>query len=159
MTKKILDPASGSRMFYFNKKDERVIFGDIRNENHVLSDGRQLHINPDVLMDFRDMPFDDEQFRLVIFDPPHLLYPSPNSWMAKKYGRLDKDNWREDLHKGFSESFRVLEPFGILVFKWNENDIPLKEILALTDQVPIAGHISGKASKTHWVLFMKDSNA
>lgn len=49
----VLDPASGSRMFYFDKADPRVLFGDIRSEQHVLSDGRALNITPDAMTDFR----------------------------------------------------------------------------------------------------------
>lgn len=36
----VLDPASGSRMMYFDKADDRVLFGDIRTESHILCDGR-----------------------------------------------------------------------------------------------------------------------
>lgn len=60
------------------------------------------------------------------------------------------------LSKGFAECFRVLEPCGILIFKWNETDIKVLEILALTPEKPIFGHKSGKASKTHWMCFMKE---
>jgi hypothetical protein len=35
--KLILDPASSMRSFYFDKKDSRVLFGDIRKkETHLL---------------------------------------------------------------------------------------------------------------------------
>lgn len=151
----ILDPASGSRMMYFDSSDQRVLFGDIRSEEHVLCDGRTLSINPDVLMDFRDMPFADETFSLVSFDPPHLVNAGPKSWQAAKYGRLSKDTWREDLSAGFAECFRVLKPHGVLIFKWNETQILVREILALTPEVPVFGHRSGKAAKTHWITFMK----
>lgn len=85
----VLDPASGSRMFYFDKADERVLFGDIRRETHVLCDGRALEVNPDEIMDFRDLPYPDASFRVVVFDPPHLLKVGEKGWMFKKYGRLD----------------------------------------------------------------------
>jgi hypothetical protein len=42
-----------------------------------------------------------------------------------------------------------------LVFKWNECDIPLKDVLECTTEKPLFGHPSGKAQKTHWVCFMK----
>jgi ubiquinone/menaquinone biosynthesis C-methylase UbiE len=74
--------------------------------------------------------------------------------MAKKYGRLGK-NWEEDIRKGFKEAFRVLEPEGVLIFKWNEDQIPVKKILGLTTEKPLFGHRSGKASKTHWISFIK----
>lgn len=75
--------------------------------------------------------------------------------MKDKYGELDKDTWREDLRAGFAECFRVLKPEGVLIFKWSEFDIPLKEILALTPEKPLFGHRSGKQQKTHWVTFIK----
>ena len=52
----ILDPCCGSKMFYFDKSDSRVLFGDIRQEEHTLCDGRTLSILPDQQMDFRDLP-------------------------------------------------------------------------------------------------------
>jgi len=155
--KLVLDPASSMRSFYFDKKDKRVLFGDIRaNETHLLTNGQTIHIQPDQVMDFRNIPYPDNSFQMVIFDPPHLLNLSEKSWIRKKYGVLNKDTWQDDLKKAFSECFRVLKPNGTLVFKWNETSIMLKEILALTNQKPIAGHPSGKRMGTHWVLFMKD---
>jgi len=156
MSQKILDPASGSRMFYFDKEDERVLFGDIREEEHTLSDGRRLVISPDMKMDFRELPFEDEKFAMVVFDPPHLTSLGKSSWMAKKYGVLDKEDWREDLRQGFSECFRVLRDEGVLIFKWNEYDIMVSEILKLVEHKPIFGHRSGKLSKTHWIVWMKE---
>lgn len=38
---------------------------------------------------------------------------------------------------------------------WNEYQIPVKEVLALTPVKPLIGHRSGKQSKTHWLVFMK----
>lgn len=153
----VLDPASGSRMFYFDRDDNRVLFGDIRSEQHVLSDGRALNINPDQLMDFRALPFPDETFRVVVFDPPHLVNTGPKSWQAAKYGRLRKDTWRDDLRSGFAECFRVLKPEGVLIFKWAEVQIPIGQILALTPARPLIGHRSGKQAKTHWVTFIKEA--
>ena len=151
----VLDPASGSRMFYFDKTDDRVLFGDIRSEQHVLCDGRALNINPDALTDFRDLPFEDDTFQVVIFDPPHLSNAGTNGWQAKKYGVLDGETWRDDLSAGFSECFRVLRPNGVLIFKWNETQIPVSQVLSLTDQKPLVGHRVGKQMKTHWITFLK----
>ena len=155
MEKKILDACAGSRMFWFEKENPEVIFGDIRNENHILCDGRKLDINPDIEMDFRNIPFDDESFNLVVFDPPHLTSLGKNSWMAKKYGVLDKINWPTDISKGFDECMRVLKTDGILIFKWNETDIKVSEILQHINFKPLFGHLSGKRSNTHWMCFMK----
>ena len=154
--KLILDPASSMRSFYFDKKDKRVLFGDIRvKETHLLTNGQTIHIEPDEVMDFRAIPYPDETFKAVVFDPPHMLNLSEKSWMRKKYGVLDKETWQDDLSKGFAECFRVLKDEGTLIFKWNEVSIPLKDILVLTPQKPVLGHPSGKRMGTHWVLFIK----
>ncbi|KCZ13865.1 methyltransferase domain-containing protein, partial [Acinetobacter baumannii] len=119
MNAQILDPCCGSKMMWFDRNNPNVVYGDIRKEEHTLCDGRTLVIEPDVLMDFRKMPFNDEQFSLVVFDPPHLVQAGKKSWLAAKYGKLSQD-WREDIQKGFSECFRVLVKGGVLIFKWNE---------------------------------------
>lgn len=150
----ILDPASGSRMMYFNSEDQRVLFGDIRTEVHTLCDGRTLEVRPSIVMDMTDMPFPDGSFKLVVFDPPHLRQAGPQSWQAKKYGKLPPD-WQSMLRSGFAECFRVLDNYGTLVFKWNEGQIPLADVLALTPHKPVCGNRSGKRSLTHWLVFMK----
>ena len=138
-------------MFWFDKKNKETIYMDNRKLEDVLCDGRKLEINPDIVADFRNIPFKDNTFHLVIFDPPHLLKVGEKSWLAKKYGKLDI-NWREDIKQGFKECMRVLKTNGILVFKWNEEQIKLKEILDVIDYKPLLGN---KRSKTHWLVFMK----
>lgn len=159
--KKILDACCGGRMFWFDKHSPQVLFTDIRAEEFTTGEGknkRNRKVLPDRLEDFRNMSHADESFKMVVFDPPHL-FVGANSYMGRIYGRLDKLTWKEDLRKGFSECFRVLEPFGFLIFKWNESDVPLKDVLTLTDRKPLFGHPSGKAQKTHWVCFMKAESA
>ena len=154
--KLILDTASSMRAFYFDKQDSRVVFGDIReDETHLLTNGQTIKIKPDHVMDFRAIPYPDETFQCVVFDPPHMLGLSEKSWMRKKYGVLQNDTWQDDIRQGFAECFRVLKTDGTLIFKWNEVSILLKDILALTDQKPVLGHPSGKRMGTHWVLFIK----
>lgn len=152
----ILDACCGSRMFWFDKQNPDVLFGDIRTEEHTLCDGRKLSINPDIDLDFTNMSqFKDGQFKLVVFDPPHLNSLGKNSWMAKKYGVLG-DNWEGDIAKGFSECFRVLQDHGVLIFKWNETQIKTRAVLKLTKEKPLFGHKSGKQANTHWICFMKN---
>lgn len=87
--KPILDLCCGSRMFYFNKEDPRVLFNDIRKVKTVLCDGRDFEINPDTQYDFTDLPFEDNSFSLVVFDPPHLLRNTGKSKFADIYGSLN----------------------------------------------------------------------
>ncbi|HEK0426859.1 TPA: class I SAM-dependent methyltransferase [Proteus mirabilis] len=143
-------------MFWFDKEDNRAIYSDIRAEKHILCDGRKLNITPDIIADFKNLPFPDGSFYQVIFDSPHLIRVGHNAWMFKKYGRLNKESWKDDLSKGFSEAFRVLKPGGALLFKWNETQIPIRQILALTDQKPTVVQRVGKNDKTHWISFLKE---
>lgn len=159
---RVLDPCCGSRMMWFDPQHPDVIFGDRRSETMTVTDNsrgnasgvRTIRIAPDTLLDFRALPYQDGTFRLVAFDPPHLVTAGPRSWLAAKYGKLSKD-WRDDLRAGFSECFRVLDAHGVLVFKWNETQVKLSEVLALTPHKPLFGNTSGKRMGTHWLVFMK----
>lgn len=154
--KKILDVCCGGRMFWFNKKHPDTLYLDQRIMPPTkFSNGATLEVKPDVVMDFRKLDLPDNTFSLVVFDPPHLVNAGKTSYLAKKYGYLQKETWKDDLRAGFVECFRVLKPSGVLVFKWTEMHVPIKDILALTPVPPLFGNRSGKVSKTHWIVFMK----
>lgn len=48
-TKIILDACCGSRMFWFDKENPLTLFADIRDEEHILCDGRNLKVHPDII--------------------------------------------------------------------------------------------------------------
>jgi len=157
----VLDACCGSRMFWFNKADPRAVFVDKRRETHPIDIGTPgtvgrspIVVNPDMLADFTELPFPDESFALVVFDPPHIERTAALGLLTKKYGHLTGD-WREMLRRGFAECFRVLRAEGTLIFKWAESDYPVSEILKLTAEKPLFGHQSGKQSATHWICFFK----
>lgn len=155
--KPILDTCCGSRMFWFDKQNPDVVFCDNRQVSETLCDGRVLRIEPDILCDFKVLPFSDESFFLVVFDPPHLKQSGPKSWQAKKHGKLPAD-WKDELRQGFRECFRVLKPNGTLVFKWSEVQIPLRDVLPLAEVLPLFGdRRAGRGGQ--WVVFMKEARS
>ena len=160
--KRVLDPCCGSRMFWFDKENEDAVFCDIREVEHELiwtskdgTDKRYLTIAPNVKADVRHLPFEDESFYHIVFDPPHLQKIGDDAWLAKKYGKIG-DDWQDFIHDAFVELFRVLKPNGTLIFKWAEIDIKLSEILKVIPYKPLYGHRSGKHMTTHWMAFLKE---
>src|SRR3546814_16769180 len=71
--KRVLDPCSGGRSMWFDRNHPDVVFGDVRSETLTVTDNsrgnptgqRTLRIEPDVMLDFRDLPYADDPFRLV----------------------------------------------------------------------------------------------
>lgn len=155
----ILDATAGFRQFWFDKKHSNCIYLDQRPE-----------CEPDIVGDFRDLSqFEDNRFRLVVFDPPHIikkLTDKPSN-MERDYGSLRPETWQTDLQQAFHELYRVLAPMGILLFKWNTTCKSGSEIMKLFPMKPLIYQISqnkhdtypdGKRQKsivTLWFCFMK----
>ena len=165
MEKKILDVTCGSRTIWFNKTHPAAVYCDSRRESYTgiwkstkNDSERQCVIAPDIQCDFTDIPFENNSFSLVVWDPPHLKSIGRNSWLAKKYGHLD-NNWPQMLHDGYRECMRVLKPDGVLIFKWSETQIPADEVWKAIGTRPLFGHHSGKKSQTFWGCFMKLEDA
>lgn len=148
----ILDATAGFRMMWFNKHHPNAIYLDERAE-----------CKPDIIGDFRKLQqFQDEEFRLIVFDPPHVIKHNINGHIQHHFGVLQPETWQSDVKRGLTECLRVLKPYGVLIFKWSETDKPLKQILPLLPQEPLfaqrsSGAISrsGKPSSTFWFCFMK----
>jgi SAM-dependent methyltransferase len=159
-------------MFWFDKADSRAVYVDKRRETytepneHLIGGIRTWEINPDTLADFTSLPFPSDTFMHVVFDPPHCLRNGEKSRTSALYGDL-RGEWRDMLRRGFAECFRVLRPGGTLVFKWNDLDVPVREVLALTPERPLYGHTSrrggttkcGDRAGTHWIAFLKPTKA
>ena len=153
----ILDATAGFRMMWFNKHHPNCIYLDQRPE-----------CEPDIVGDFRDLKqFPDENFRLVVFDPPHDVYhhnPNMSTSFNQNFGVLRPETWQEDLKQAFKELWRVLKPYGILVFKWatfhiDEKRIqkffPEKPLFAQITKANFSEHSRAANHKTLWFCFMK----
>jgi SAM-dependent methyltransferase len=159
----VLDVCCGPRGFWFDRHDARALFVDRRRGSYPIDVGTPgtkgrsaIIVEPDVIASFDQLPFANDQFALVVFDPPHVRTNTTSGALIKRYGNLTF-GWQQMLRHGFAECFRVLRPEGVLVFKWAESDCPVSEILALTDKKPLFGQQSLRKPATHWVVFMKDS--
>jgi len=159
----ILDACCGGRMMWTNKQHPNVLYIDIRKEVKGLVKSRpNFEVNPDVIMDFRALELPAKSFKLVVWDPPHGLTFSDSSIMKKKFGCLVAETWQSDLEKGFREIWRVLDDYGVLVFKWNDMEIPYKKVLAKFSEEPLFYNITAgpktletKGTRSYWFCFMK----
>ena len=151
----ILDACCGGRCFWNNKQHPNTIYIDKRKLIGKRDDGRTLNINPDMIMDFRKMNFPNKSFKLIVFDPPHLIGKDDGCRMLQSYGALNKETWKKDIKKGFDECWRVLEDYGILIFKWNDSSKKRAELLRIIGKEPLFGHPNGSKIPTHWFCFMK----
>lgn len=152
---KILDACCGSRMFYYQKTNPNVTYMDIREEKFEIH-GKKVNVAPNVKADFRDMPFYDNTFDLVVFDPPHLKWAGPNGIMKAQYGQLDIKTWEHDIYLGFYECMRVLKSPGTLIFKWSDVQIHVKEVLELIKELGFEPLLGDKRGQTRWLVFVKE---
>lgn len=150
--KKIFDACCGGRMFYFDKEDERVLFNDLNPRTETLCDGRVFECRPDTVDDFKSLPYPDNSFDLVIYDPPHIR-KAGRSYMALKYGVCSF----EDVVAGFKECYRITS--GTLIFKWNDTYEKINDVINAFGVRPLLGHRRNGSGETQtiWLIFYKET--
>lgn len=145
---------------WFDKRHPNALYIDKEERLKGCIEQRpEFEVKPDMLADFRALPFPDQSFKLVVWDPPHIRNLGRTSIMRKKFGSLEPATWQNDLAAGFRECWRVLKDDGVLIFKWNDADIKVSQVLDLFPVRPLFGHPTAKQGKTHWCCFMKIKEA
>ena len=154
--KTVLDACCGGRFMWFDKQHPNALYIDIREVDEGTSTHRpKFCVKPDLIEDYRDLSFNDESFELIVWDIPHKLKKDTGQ-ISLKYGFLG-ENWEEDTAQGFREVWRSLKPSGVLVFKWNDLDVKVSEMLKLFPVQPLFGTRSKKGvNNTYWILFKKE---
>lgn len=156
--KKVLDACCGGRMFWFDKQNPLAFFIDIRHLKLKMvgkgRNARKFGVEPDAIMDFRHMDFEDNTFYLTVFDPPHMKNNAAG-YMSIKYGKLPKD-WESFLREGLDECFRVTKPNGVIIFKWNEVNISTTRLIEALGRKPLFGHTTNNKGNTKWLCFLKE---
>src|SRR4030042_1095732 len=161
--KPILDATAGNRHIWGeNKHPEGVIFMD-KEPN--------LRIPPDIVAKWEDIPFPDDYFHCLIFDPPHIFSETSQfnkDPKARPHGANKIPGWygafksRHDaviqIHNAQKEFARVAPR---MCFKWNEASMSLHSVLSLFDQWVIQfivpSRSRGNKPKTWWVKLVRKS--
>ena len=161
---KILDATCGFRGIWYQKNHPFVTYMDKRKEvilsNHKYQKKRTYKINPNVISEWKNAPFENNYFDLIVFDPPHLIINRDKpilSTMDKQYGNLYKDNWKQELKQGVKKLFEILKPNGVFILKWCENSVKVDEVFKLFPYKPLFGsNTKGRGHTANfWVLFIK----
>lgn len=160
----ILDATCGGRSIWLpgNKEREDTLYIDNREEppGFLGQEGRTYGIDPDEVKDFRDLPYEDESFNLIVFDPPHVIREDGMKGITgvvqKKYGALNAETWQSDLSKGFEELWRVLSKGGTLIFKFADNSLDFDDVIDLAPKKPLFGTTTKKNNtETRFYVFHK----
>ena len=165
---KILDATCGTKSMWFNPNHPLVTYLDCREGkyHYANKDGSgktTINIHPDVVADWtKKLPFNDNTFDMVLFDPPHYVRSKPMGKCFAYYGYLPSDDWKQILSIGINELFRVLKQEGVFIFKWSEHSRSMKEVLNLFPYPPIFGNKNlnlnpGRSNEVFWLVFLKYS--
>ena len=154
--KYILDVCCGGRMFWFDKNNKDTLFCDIREvEKGVIQSCPNWECKPDIIADYRDLPFKDNSFKLIVWDIPHIIKDS-GGLINVKYGSLG-NNWKEDTKKAFNSIWSKLDSHGTLIFKYSDISIKLSEMLGLFPQKALFGTRTKKGvNNTFFIVFFKN---
>lgn len=165
VSEEILDATCGGRSIWHDnhKEHNNALYIDKREREPGFHghEGRTYGIDPDEVQDFRDLPYADQSFNLVVFDPPHVIRDGGMEDLAgqvqKKYGALHAETWQHDLRQGFEELWRVLTPGGTLVFKFADRAADFDEVLNVLPRDPLFGTVSRvcKTAENRWFVFYK----
>ena len=164
----MLDATAGNRLIWPNKNPPLTVFMDKET---------QLIRPPDIFAVWQKLPFRDDIFDCVIFDPPHMIirgkfnpwYSDPKSKGGRKgswYGYFSsRTELLTSIYEAAQEFYRVSKR---LCFKWYEDRFTLWQILPLFKPWkevsrfkphPRMGRRAWRksSSKTWWVTFIRAS--
>lgn len=153
--KEVLDACVGGRHWWFDKNDNDIFSIDIRQ---VKPGSIKIQPNwscqPDLIASYSNMPFENNQFGLVVWDIPHKL-KFDSGLITQKYGYLGNE-WEKTTRNGFLEIWRVLKLGGTLIFKYADLDIKVSTMLNLFPVKPKVGTITKKGvNNTYFFVFYK----
>lgn len=134
----ILDVTMGHRGMQKEVAKQFRIFGTIISIDIRSAMGNGM--KPDIVADSCKLPFYDDSFDIVLFDPP-FSFRNSKSCGSKEYVRFyityglnlytSRTELQNYIKNTFYEIARVVKPNGTCLLKWSESRIPLNFPLEL----------------------------
>jgi len=160
--KPILDATAGNRhLWKKNKKPDNVVF---------LDKELRLRVPPDIFSVWRHLPFRNDVFHCVIYDPPHVFSETSQfnrDPKARPHGQNKIPGWygafkskRDAVIQLWHAQREFARVAPRMCFKWNEASMKLWNVLGLFDcwkaqiEAP-AKHL--RSVKTWWVKLIRSS--
>ncbi len=123
-----LDCAYGEGVFWRKRRPTNLVTSDLKPGAQTVAD-------------FACLPFPDNTFQAVVFDPPYKLNGTPTKEVDHRYGVETPTRWQDRMSLmqcGFIDAERVLAPKGHLLVKC-QNQVCSGRVRW---QVDIFGHIA-----------------
>jgi SAM-dependent methyltransferase len=112
-----LDCTYGEGVFWRKFRPQQLVCSDlVAKGDHALA----AMFGGFMRADFTALPFADNTFQAVVFDPPYRLNGTPTQAMDERYGIHTPTRWQDRMSLmqcGFIECHRVLAPGGFLLVK------------------------------------------
>ncbi len=156
---------SGCRSIWFDKEHPDCLYVDRRplivptQKRGDKLDVSTLAWTPDIVADNSALPFRDNLFSLIVYDPPHRGFTADSN-MGRRYGPTSWDELRGSVRAAAKESHRVAEPGALFAMKWNDVHLSMDTVLGLMFSYwrALVGHSmigTNAQSITRWVLLKR----
>ena len=155
---KILDATCGEKGIWLQKNHPLVTFMDKRKGKYYYASKDctkvRYNVEPNIVCEWKDAPFPDNHFDMIVFDPPHIVRKeTTKSSMITEYGSLQPDTWNIEIKEGVKKLFDILKPEGIFIFKWSDNGgLKINNVLKLFPYKPLFGSTK---DGNWWLVFLK----
>jgi hypothetical protein len=178
-----LDVTMGQKGMQAELRRRFGVDGGYTNTDLRRTTSRGAH--PHVQATFEHLPFKNDSFNVILFDPPflidrrslsghdyrcryfqHYTVPINNSGHAAPIGEVyglwvSRGQLRKQLYRAFTELKRILAPEGRIIFKWTDSDASIKYALSLKNGLMVEKTLtrhSGyrlKATATTYYVWLK----
>ena len=168
----ILDATCGCKGIYHgndeNFTETELIFmdkrlGTFKGHPRQTRMTETIHIHPTTVASLTKLPFRDNLFTLIIYDPPWMNI-SDTSWFHFRYDGWDRHTYALTTHHANNEFHRVLKPYCPLITKYQtppktavstlQDYIDKMSNFSLLLELTRSSHAGQSNAPVYWLVFV-----